>query len=71
MSVRGQVRERAAVPVLCLLAALGVGLSTWQLLERQPRPAGWAALGAGVCLVLAGALLRRRPARASSSFADR
>jgi hypothetical protein len=73
VSVRGQVRERAAVPFLCLLAALGVGLSTWQLLERRPRPAGWAALGAGVCLVLAGALLRPddRRARVILSFGDR
>ncbi len=72
-SVRGQVRERAAVPVLCLLAAAGIGLATWQLLERERERAGWAALVAGACLVLGGVLLRSddRRARVVLSFADR
>jgi hypothetical protein len=72
-SARGQVGERAAVPVLCLLAAAGIGIATWQLLEREPERAGWAALAAGVCLVLAGVLLRPgdRRARVILSFADR
>lgn len=73
VSVRGQVGERAAVPALCLLAGLGIGLSTWQLLERRAEPAGWAALAAGACLVAAGLLLRPgdRRARVVLSFADR
>jgi hypothetical protein len=72
-SLRGHVRERAAVPVLSLLAAVGVGLATWQLLERERGRAGWAALAAGVCLVLGGVLLRPndRRARVVLSFADR
>ncbi len=72
-SLRGHVRERAAVPVLCLLAAVGVGLATWQLLEREPEPAGWAALAAGACLIAGGVLLRSedRRARVELSFADR
>lgn len=73
VSVRGRVGERAAVPALCLLAGLGVGLSTWQLLERRAEAAGWAALAAGGCLVAAGVLLRPgdRRARVVLSFADR
>jgi hypothetical protein len=72
-SVRGQVRERAAVPVLCVLAAVGVGLATWQLLGSERERAGWAALGAGACLVIGGILLRSddRRARVVLSFADR
>jgi hypothetical protein len=73
VSARGQVGERAAVPVLCLLASAGTGLAAWQLLEREPEGAGWAALPAGVFLVLAGILLRPgdRRARVVLSFADR
>jgi hypothetical protein len=73
LSARGQVGERAAVPLLCLLAAAGIGLSAWQLIEREPVIAGWAALAAGAGLVVAGALLRPgdRRARVLLSFADR
>ncbi len=65
--------ERATVPALCLLAGLGMGLSSWQLLERRADAAGWAALAAGACLVAAGVLLRPgdRRARVVLSFADR
>lgn len=71
--MRGQAGERAAVPLLCVLAAVGIGLSTWQLIEREPEVAGWAALEAGACLVGAGVLLRPgdRRARVVLSFADR
>jgi hypothetical protein len=70
---RGQVGERAAVPALCLLSAAGTGIATWQLLDGEPERAGWSALAAGVCLVLAGILLRPgdRRARVVLSFADR
>ncbi len=73
VSVRGQVGERAAVPGLCLVASLGIVVSTWQLLERRVEAAGWAALAAGVCLVAAGVLLRPgdRRARVVVSFVDR
>jgi hypothetical protein len=73
VSVREQAGERAAVPLLCLLAALGIGLASWQLIERERELAGWAALGAGVCLVAAGVLLQPgdRRARVVLSFADR
>jgi len=73
VSVREQVAERAAVPLLCLLAAAGIGISMWQVLEREPERAGWAALSAGALLVLSGVLLRPgdRRARVVLSFADR
>jgi hypothetical protein len=72
-SARGQVGERATVPALCVIAAAGIGVATWQLLEREPERAGWAALAAGVCIVVAGILLRPgdRRARVVVSFADR
>jgi hypothetical protein len=65
--------ERAFVPALCTVAAIAIGLATWQLLEREPRTAGWAALVAGLALVLAGVLLQPsdRTARVVLSFADR
>lgn len=71
--MRGQVGERGAVPVLCLLAAAGIGLATWQVLERRSESAGWAALAAGASLVAAGVLLRPgdRRARVVLSFTDR
>lgn len=73
VSVRGQVGERAAVPFVCGLAAVGIGLATWLLLDRRPASAGWATLGAGTCLVIAGALLRPadRRSRVLVSFTDR
>jgi hypothetical protein len=73
VSVRGQAGERAVVPALCLLAAVAIGLATWQLLEREPEAAGWAALGAGACLVAGGVLLRAedRRARVVLSFGER
>jgi hypothetical protein len=72
-SVRGQVGERAVVPILCLLAAVAVGLATWRLLEREVVAAGWAALAAGILLVVAGVVLQPgdRRARVVLSFADR
>jgi hypothetical protein len=71
--MNGQVGERAVVPALCLVAAAGIGLSTWRLLERDAPPAGWAALAAGSCLVLAAVLLRPgdRRSRVVLSFTDR
>jgi hypothetical protein len=73
VGVRGQMDERAAVPALCLVAGIGIGLSTWQLLEGRTEAAGWAALAAGAFLVAAGLLLRPgdRRARVVLSFADR
>ena len=73
VSVRRQVREPAAVPLLCLLSAVGVAVATWQLLVREPERAGWAALVAGGGLVLGGVLLQPndRRARVLLSFADR
>lgn len=71
--MRGQVGERALVPFLCGLAAAGIAVATWLLVARRPEGAGWAALGAGTCLVLAGILLRPadRRIRVLLSFADR
>lgn len=71
--MNGQVGERAAVPALCLIAAAGIGLSTWRLLDRDAPAAGWAALAAGSCLVIAGVLLRPgdRRSRVVLSFTDR
>jgi hypothetical protein len=73
MRVRGQVGERAAVPVLSAAAMLAVVVSAWLLIARDPRAAGWAALVAGSCLVLGGTLLRSgdRRARVALSFSDR
>lgn len=73
VSVREQVGERAAVPVLCTVAAAAIGVATWRLIDRDPEVAGWAALAAGGCLVVAGAVLRAedRRARVVLSFADR
>jgi hypothetical protein len=73
VSVRGEAGERAAVPVLGGLAAVGIGVATWQLLERRAETAGWAALASGAGLVLAGVLLRAgdRRARVVLSFSDR
>ncbi len=73
VSVRGQARERAVVPILCGAAALATGASTWMLLDRDPVSAGWSALLAGVILVGAGVLLRPgdRIARVVLSFGDR
>jgi hypothetical protein len=61
------------VPLLCLLATAGIGVAAWRLIARDPEVAGWAALGAGACLVLGGALLRAgdRRSRVVLSFADR
>ncbi|HEX6331690.1 MAG TPA: hypothetical protein VF129_10450 [Actinomycetota bacterium] len=71
--MNAQVGERAAVPALCVVAAAGIALSTWRLLERDVSSAGWAALAAGACLVAAGVLLRPgdRRSRVILSFADR
>ncbi|HEX5903023.1 MAG TPA: hypothetical protein VF028_07920 [Actinomycetota bacterium] len=73
VSARGQVGERAAVPLLCMAAALAIGASTWALLAREPVVAGWAALAAGAALVAGGILLRPadRLGRVLLSFADR
>jgi hypothetical protein len=73
MRVRGQVGERAAVPVLSAAAMLAVVVSAWLLIARDPRAAGWAALVAGSCLVIGGTLLRGgdRRARVALSFSDR
>jgi hypothetical protein len=72
-SARAPVGERAAVPLLCAAAAVGIALATWQLLEAEPDRAGWASGGAGIALVLAGILLRPedRRARVVLSFGDR
>jgi hypothetical protein len=71
--VRGQVGERAAVPILSGVAVVAVALAAWWLIAREVRAAGWATLAAGTCLVVAGTLLRRgdRRARVALSFADR
>ena len=71
--VRGQVGERAAVPVLAAAAMIAIALSAWLLIARDPRAAGWAGLLAGSCLVLGGTLLRGgdRRARVALSFSDR
>jgi hypothetical protein len=73
VSARGQVGERAAVPLLCATAALAIGASTWALLVREPVPAGWAALIAGAALVAGGVLLKPtdRLGRVLLSFGDR
>ncbi|HJS26072.1 MAG TPA: hypothetical protein VJ913_02980 [Actinomycetota bacterium] len=73
VSARGQVGERAVVPLLCVTAALAIGASTWALLVREPVAAGWAALVAGIALVVGGVLLRPadRLGRVLLSFADR
>ena len=54
MSVRAQVGERAVVPLLCVAAGVAIAVATWLLLDRDPEPAGWAALAAGVALVIFG-----------------
>jgi hypothetical protein len=71
--VRGQVGERAAVPILAAVAVVAAALAAWWLIAREVRAAGWAALAAGTCLVAGGALLRSgdRRARVALSFADR
>ena len=71
--MNGQVGERAAVPALCLVAAAGIALSAWRLLNRDAVAAGWAAIAAGACLVAAGMLLRPgdRRSRVILSFTDR
>ncbi len=73
VSVREPVGERAVVPFLCGLAGAGIATATWLLLVRRVAPAGWAALGAGSCLVVAGTMLRPadRRIRVLLSFADR
>lgn len=73
VSARERVGERAVVPILCLAAAAATGVSTWLLLIREPEPAGWAALAAGVALVAGGILLRPtdRLGRVVLSFGDR
>jgi len=73
VSARERVGERAVVPILCLAAASATGVSAWLLLIREPEPAGWAALGAGVALVAGGILLRPtdRLGRVVLSFGDR
>jgi hypothetical protein len=65
--------ERAVVPALCVAAAVAIGLSAWRILERDPDPAGFAALAAGAFLVAAGMSLRPhdRTARVVLSFTDR
>lgn len=72
-SAHGQAGERAVVPLLCVAAAAAIGASTWLLLLLRPEPAGWAALGAGVALVVGGILLRPsdRLGRVLLSFGDR
>jgi hypothetical protein len=71
--VRGQVGERAAVPILAAVAVVAVAVAAWWLIDGAVRAAGWAALAAGTCLVVAGTLLRSgdRRARVALSFADR
>ncbi len=65
--------ERAVVPILCVVAGLAIAAATWLLLDRDPEPAGWAALVAGVALVAGGVLLRPndRLGRVVLSFGDR
>jgi hypothetical protein len=73
LGVRGQAGERVAVSVLCVLGGVAIGLAMLAVLEAETRAAGWAALAAGTCLVLAGVVLRPRDRRArlELSFADR
>lgn len=73
VGAHGQVGERAAVPVLCVLAAVAIAISTWLILIREPEAAGWAALSAGAALVAGGVLLRPadRLGRVLLSFGDR
>ena len=71
--MREQPGERVVVPFLCGFGAAGTLAAAWLLFERRPRGAGWAALAAGACLVLAGVLLRPadRRIRVLLSFAER
>jgi hypothetical protein len=73
MSVRGQAGERVVVPALVAVAAVAIGIGTWRLLARDLEAAGWAALVAGLALVLGGVLLRPRDrlSRVVLSFGDR
>jgi hypothetical protein len=73
VSVRAQLSERAVVPLLCVAAGVAIAVATWLLLVRDPEPAGWAALAAGVALVAGGVLLRPhdRFGRVVLSFGDR
>src|SRR4051794_39958422 len=73
VKMRELAKGRAVVPVLCGAATFAFGVSAWRILERDPDPAGWAALAAGAFLVAAGISLRPhdRTARVVLSFADR
>jgi hypothetical protein len=73
VSVRAQLDERAAVPILCAAAGALILVATWLLLIREARAAGWVALLAGAALVAGGVMLRPRDrlGRVLLSFADR
>ena len=65
--------ERAVVPLLCIAGGVAIAVATWQLLVREPEPAGFASLAAGGALVVGGMLLRPddRLGRVALSFGDR
>ena len=55
---REHAHERPTVPLLCVVAAAGIGIATWLLLDRRFEPAGWVVLATGFPLVMAGGLVR-------------
>ena len=62
------------MPVLCVVAFLAVGVSTWLILDERLREGGVAAAVAGGLLVAAGLIVPRDGARRERmllSFADR
>jgi hypothetical protein len=73
VSAHERVGERAAVPLVCVVAAASIFLSSWLLLLGRREPAGWVCLAAGIALVTGGALLKPsdRLGRVVLSFADR
>jgi hypothetical protein len=46
------------VPILCVVAAIAIGLAGWSVVDRAFHRAGWWALAAGVLLMAAGAVVR-------------
>jgi hypothetical protein len=57
-TLRARAGARPVVPVLCTLAAIATVLAGWALLERRFERAGWAALAAGLLLMIAGSIVR-------------
>jgi hypothetical protein len=57
-TLRARAGARPVVPVLCSLAAIAVALAGWAVLDHRFQRGGWAALTAGVLLLLAGGVVR-------------